>query len=108
MQSAKPRVLVVEDDDATRLALTVALREDAEVTGAIDVAQGVRFVATTRPDVIVLDLFLDAPGAEPNGHEILDRLRVRGMPVPPVIVVSGWPGGAEIAQRIGAAAYSAS
>ncbi len=78
------------------------------MTGAVDVHQAIRFVATVRPDVIVLDLLLD-PGRPDgiDGPDVLHRLRARGLPVPPVIVVSGWALGADIATTIGAAAYFA-
>ena len=88
-QPLAPRVLVVEDDDVTREALMLGLGEDAIVTGAVDVNQAARFAAIQPPDVIVLDLALDPnrPGAV-NGPDLLTRLRSKGIPVPPVIVVS--------------------
>jgi len=105
-QPLAPRVLVVEDDDATRQALMLGLGEDAIVTGAVDVNQAARFAAIQPPDVIVLDLALDPnrPGAV-NGPDLLTRLRSKGIPVPPVIVVSAGIAGLETAKAIGAAAY---
>lgn len=105
-QPLAPKVLVVEDDDATRQALVLGLGDDAIVTGAADVNQAVRFAAIQPPDVIVLDLALDPnrPGAV-NGPDVLTRLRSKGIPVPPVIVVSAGIAGLEIARAISAAAY---
>lgn len=105
-QPLAPKVLVVEDDDATRQALVLGLGDDAIVTGAVDVNQAVRFAAIQPPDVIVLDLALDPnrPGAV-NGPDVLTRLRSKGIRVPPVIVVSAGIAGLEIARAIGAAAY---
>jgi two-component system, chemotaxis family, chemotaxis protein CheY len=101
-----PKVLVVEDDDATRRALVLGLGEDAIVTGAVDVDQATRFAAIQRPDLIVLDLLLDPSHPDGiDGPEVLHRLRAKGIPVPPVIVVSARAGGAEVAKDIGAAAY---
>lgn len=53
------RVLVVEDDDETRLMLREALTDEGfEVITAHDGAHALRIVAAGRPDVIVLDFDL--------------------------------------------------
>lgn len=53
------RVLVVEDDDETRLMLREALGDEGfEVITAHDGAHALRIVAAGRPDVIVLDFDL--------------------------------------------------
>src|SRR5436305_3763100 len=102
----QPKVLVVEDDDAMRQALIAGLGDDADVSGAVDVVDAVRFIAAFQPDVVVLDLLLDPRlGSWSNGVDIPRLLRERHIPVPRLIVLSGRPGGAEIARSIGAAAY---
>jgi DNA-binding response OmpR family regulator len=105
-QLLPPKVLVVEDDDATRQALVLGLGEDAIVIGAVDVDQAIRFAVIQRPDLIVLDLLLDPSRPDGiDGPDVVHRLRAKRIPVPPVIVVSARLGGAEIAKDIGAAAY---
>ena len=102
----QPKVLVVEDDDAMRQALIAGLGDDADVSGAVDVVDAVRFIAAFQPDVVVLDLLLDPRlGSWSNGVDIPRLLRERHIPVPRLIVLSGRPGGDEIARSIGAAAY---
>jgi DNA-binding response OmpR family regulator len=89
-----------------RQALIAGLGEDADVTGAIDVVQAIRFIAAFQPDVVVLDLLLDPRlPSWSNGVDIPRLLHERNIPVPPLIVLSGRPGGADIARSIGAAAY---
>lgn len=100
------RVLVVEDDDATREALLIALGEGFAVDGVRDLEQGLRWAIATEPDVIVLDLGLDPEHpARPDGAQFVTRLEARGRSVPPVIVVSGRPDAGIIASSIGAIAY---
>ncbi len=89
-----------------RQALVAGLGDDADVAGAVDVAQAIRFIAAFQPDVVVLDLLLDPRLTSwSNGADIPRLLREKHLPVPPLIVLSGRPGGAEIARSIGAAAY---
>jgi DNA-binding response OmpR family regulator len=53
------RVLVVEDDDATRELLQLALRERGhETVSALDGQHALRLALVSQPDVIVLDLGL--------------------------------------------------
>lgn len=96
----RPKVLFVEDDDNTREALMDALGDDAAVAGAVDGIQAIRFIASFRPDVNVLDLLLDA--SRPlwaNGSDIPRLLNEKHIPVPPTIVVSSRAGGADFAEE---------
>ena len=89
-----------------RQALITGLGDDADVSGAVDVVGAVRFIAAFQPDVVVLDLLLDPRlGSWSNGVDIPRLLRERHIPIPRLIVLSGRPGGADIARSIGAAAY---
>jgi CheY-like chemotaxis protein len=66
------RILVVDDDEATRYVLRRALEgESFEVVEAPAGEEGLRQAATRRPDLIILDLQL--PGI--SGPEVLDRLK---------------------------------
>jgi two-component system response regulator MprA len=73
------RVLVVDDDDAVRLALARALARDGhEVAEAADGATALEALGGTRPDAVILDVLMP----EPNGLEVCRRIRARGDRVP--------------------------
>ncbi len=99
-----PRVLVVEDDDATRGLLVQVLDEAgiASIT-ALDGAHALRTSLAHRPDVVVLDLGLP----ETSGVEFVEQWRSRdpaASDVPVVVVTSSAMGG-EIAAQIGAVTF---
>jgi two-component system, OmpR family, response regulator RegX3 len=84
-RSSWPKVLIVEDDDAQVLALTIGLeREGFAVTAIADGRDAIRTVEDGSPDVILLDLML--PGT--SGIEICRELRSRGVTTPIIIVSS--------------------
>lgn len=66
-----PIVLVVEDDDALREFLRIALSEEFEVVDAESGEVAMELVRRSMPDVIVLDVML--PGA--SGLDIVRRVR---------------------------------
>jgi two-component system, OmpR family, KDP operon response regulator KdpE len=84
------RVLVVEDDDAIRRFVRMALELDGyEVHEATGVARGLIEAGTRRPDLVVLDLGL------PDGDGV-DLVRdLRGWSAIPVIVLSARSGEAD-------------
>ncbi|TVR27170.1 MAG: DNA-binding response regulator [Ilumatobacter sp.] len=69
---AGSRVLVVDDEPTVRDVVVQYLRRDGhEVTEAVDGNQAIELLASSPPDLVVLDLML--PGVD--GLEILRRLR---------------------------------
>lgn len=66
-----PIVLVVEDDNALREFLRIALSEEFEVVDAESGEVAMELVRRSMPDVIVLDVML--PGA--SGLDIVRRVR---------------------------------
>lgn len=73
MAASSPRVLLVEDDDALRLAVTSSLRtEGYEVHGVADGGRIREVAATFRPDLAVLDVRL---GLGPSGLSLARILR---------------------------------
>lgn len=69
---ANLRVMVVEDDEATRQVITRALRqEDWEVVEAENGRVGLERLSETSPDIILLDLMMP----EMDGFEFLAELR---------------------------------
>jgi two-component system, OmpR family, response regulator RegX3 len=78
----RTRVLVIEDEESYRQALSAALgREGFDVAVAADGAEGLRLFADRRPDIVLLDMLL--PGM--HGIEVCRRLRSQS-PVPVVMV----------------------
>ncbi|MEU6343331.1 MULTISPECIES: response regulator transcription factor [unclassified Streptomyces] len=73
------RVLVVDDDDAVRLALSRALARDGhEVVEAADGTGALAALGAGRADAVILDVLMP----EPNGLEVCRRIRARGDRVP--------------------------
>jgi DNA-binding NtrC family response regulator len=78
-----PRVLVVDDEAGVRESLRMLLKEDCEVVTVEGVDAGLRALAETPPDLVLLDLVM--PGR--SGLEFLAELEQRG-DAPPVLVLS--------------------
>jgi DNA-binding NarL/FixJ family response regulator len=99
------RVLIVDDHPAARegLAYRLAQEPDFEVCGeASDVAEALRAVAETEPDVIVIDLGL----RRGDGLDLVARLKTRGCSAK--MLVWSWRSEslyAERALRAGASGY---
>lgn len=85
--SERPVVLIVDDDDTTRLIMRRVLEcAGLLVEEATDVRTAVVSLERTQPDLILLDMLM--PGM--NGVEGCGRLRqVPGMEQAPILVVSG-------------------
>jgi two-component system KDP operon response regulator KdpE len=72
MTSARPRVLVVDDEAAILRFLRPALEaNDYEVVTAGTVAEATKRIAAERPDVVVLDLGLP----DGDGKDVIRRVR---------------------------------
>jgi two-component system response regulator MprA len=86
-------LLVVDDDDAVREALALVLGLDGfEVTTAADGREGMRTLATGRPDAIILDVLM--PGLD--GLEVCRRIRATGDRTPVLMLTAR----AEVAERV--------
>lgn len=79
-------ILVIEDDKFLReLIVQKLIKENYEVSEAIDGEQGIKKIKEEKPDLILLDLIL--PGID--GFEVLSRMREgSNSPSIPVIILS--------------------
>lgn len=87
MRSGEPRVLVADDDDATRLLVREALeRSGLRVLEAVDGEEALSQQAVHRPEAILLDIFMPRL----DGFEVLRRVRQRaaGAMTPIMIMTS--------------------
>jgi CheY-like chemotaxis protein len=65
------RVLVVDDDDDMRGLIIALLREDYNVSAAVDGVEGLELARTLKPHLIVLDLLMPRM----HGFEVCQRIR---------------------------------
>jgi len=79
-------ILIIEDDKFLReLIIQKLLKEDFEVSEAIDGEEGIKKIKEEKPDLILLDLIL--PGID--GFEVLSRMKEDPALVSiPVIILS--------------------
>ncbi|MGI5503299.1 response regulator [Lentzea sp. CA-135723] len=70
-----PRVLLIEDDEAVREGLSLALTYQGHTVDAVPTGEeGLDLLTSVTPDVVVLDLML--PGVD--GFEVCRRIRATG------------------------------
>ena len=73
--TGRVRVLVVDDDEAVRSALTHALQRDGyEVSTAADGTTALATLLRNRHEAVVLDVLMPEPG----GLEVCRAIRARG------------------------------
>jgi two-component system NtrC family response regulator len=91
MDDARPRLLIVDDDEAIRNQMKWAFAADCELAFAWDGASVLEQVAAFRPEVVALDLGL--PPDPRNASEGLRLLReiLKLRPTAQVIVITGNP-----------------
>lgn len=83
--TARPVVLLVDDNDAVRGLLQLILEDHYEVISVSSGEAGLREVAHRRVDMVLLDLLLPAM----DGWEVFERLRSMSGTRPKVIFVTG-------------------
>src|SRR5262249_17216490 len=84
--TGRVRVLVVDDEEAVRSALTHALRRDGyEVSTVADGTTALATLLRNRHEAIVLDVLMPEPG----GLEVCRAIRARGDDTPILMVTAG-------------------
>jgi CheY-like chemotaxis protein len=92
-----PKILIVEDDLATRVGLQELLQAAGfDAVAASDFPEGRRLLEGNRPDLLIVDLRLE-------GYNGLQLLHINPWPVP-TVVITGYPDDAlqADARRLGA------
>ncbi len=85
----KGKVLIVEDDEETRRAMTMALTaRDLEVEEARDPVEGLRRARERTPDVIVLDVMYGPSGSSGGFEFAYDVRKDRGLASVPILMVT--------------------
>lgn len=85
MNDIKPRILVVDDDDALRSIISRALsRQGYDVVEAPDGRRGMAQVDADGADLVITDILMPVM----EGIEFIDHLR-REHPTVPVVAMSG-------------------
>ncbi len=85
----KPKLLIVDDDEAIRTQLKYALRDDFTLFFAEDRSQAVAALQENHPDLVSLDLGLPpSPDAAEEGLKALDEI-TRLAPGTKVVVLTG-------------------
>jgi putative two-component system response regulator len=100
--AASPDILVVEDDAANRALLRhILTSEGYRVMTADDGEMAVRIVATTRPDLVLLDVGLP----QLDGFEVTRRLRSDlRLTTLPILLLTGRTGEADVVAGLNAGA----
>ena len=96
------RILVIDDEpQVLKLMARILERGGYEVKTATSGGVVLQAVATSRPDLLILDLSMP----EPDGFEVLKALRQRE-PTLPILIISGFLGGSMLraAELFGAVA----
>ncbi|MBI1734632.1 MAG: response regulator [Candidatus Rokubacteria bacterium] len=101
--AAGARVLVIEDNEDARAALSALLEiEGFVVDAAPEGTAGIEIVRANRPDVALVDIGL--PGID--GYEVARRIRALGSPQPFLVALTGY-GRPEDRQRATEAGFDA-
>ena len=99
MRSGERPVLVVEDDPAIRRLVEWTLQDEGlAVDGIADGAEAMRYLASHRPALVVLDVML--PRAD--GYQVATALRAFHGPGTPILVLTAAEDARDAARRVGA------
>jgi PAS domain S-box-containing protein len=84
-EQTRDRVLIVDDDDVTRLLVKQVLIDEFDIITAASGEEAIRSVTKHEPDAVLLDIML---GGGLNGEDVVWSLRKRGFSELPIIAVT--------------------
>ncbi|MGH9197317.1 MAG: GGDEF domain-containing response regulator, partial [Acidimicrobiia bacterium] len=101
--SARPKLLIVDDEEDILFLLDIALRDQYEVVQVPDGFTALEAAKTSKPDLVIVDFMLP----DINGLDLIPKLRAELAPrVPIVMLTSSGPGATETsALSVGADDY---
>jgi DNA-binding response OmpR family regulator len=99
----KKKILIIDDDAAIVQGLKIRLKSaDYDILTATDGVTGLRLALVTKPDLLILDIWMPVGG----GFSVAHRLREEAPGVPFIIITaSRKPGLREMASNLGAVAF---
>ena len=78
-------ILVVDDSNLNRQVLVEFLQtKDFDIIEAVDGKQGIEYIQTYKPDVVLLDLIMPVM----DGFETMDNLRKMGISIPIIVITA--------------------
>lgn len=101
-EQSRPRILVVEDQQGPREALSLILRPQYDLRTACDGCTAIHIIRTERIDVVIQDLGLP----DYDGLNLLRDIKIIHPDLPVIIMTgAGTSRSIETATKLGAAAY---
>jgi CheY-like chemotaxis protein len=99
----QPTIVIIDDSiDIREVLVSIFENEGYRAIACMDADEGFAIVRRVRPDVVISDAMLGVT----SGLELITRLRSDlTPPVPPIVVLSGFPNVEEEARRRGAFAF---
>ncbi|MBD2517829.1 response regulator [Nostoc sp. FACHB-973] len=99
--SAKPRVLIADDEESSRVCLTIVLEDEGwEITQARDGKEALEKVLKSQPNLLILDYQMpELTGAEVYQHLQLHRIKLA------VVLISSYTELEKLASSLGIAYF---
>ncbi len=95
------KIVVIDDEESIRYSFETFLVNDGyDVACAVDFETGLELILSMRPDIIFSDIIL----GDENGLKILEKINVKGLLVP-VIMITGQPSIDTAAEAVRLGAY---
>ncbi len=101
LRSPRKRILVVDDDEATRTAIARLFSQDYEVLEAADGLQGLEAAISARPDLVIADVWMPVVDGVTMAHHMKGDPALHATPI---IFLTGQTSPASVIAGIGAGA----
>ena len=77
----RKKILICDDEEAIRLLLTEALKEDYDTVDVYDGRDVLKMVTEDHFDLLIIDIKMPSI----HGLEVIERIRERGLKIPVII-----------------------